>query len=184
MALIKCSECGKEVSDKAVCCPGCGCPVGSSANESVDLGEVIKIYRHSTDGAIRYIVRTYGIDKEIATEMVLNYYNKILPEQDPELYEALIMEKTEIENREIKNTKKQERREAFYNWCEKTRADSRTPKCPKCKSTSITYTNKKLSIGRTIVGGAILGAPGAVLGGLSSKKGYAVCLNCGKRWKL
>lgn len=26
MALIKCPECGKEISDKAVSCPNCGCP--------------------------------------------------------------------------------------------------------------------------------------------------------------
>lgn len=27
MALIKCPECGKEISDKAASCPNCGCPV-------------------------------------------------------------------------------------------------------------------------------------------------------------
>lgn len=27
MALIQCSECGKSISDKAVACPGCGCPL-------------------------------------------------------------------------------------------------------------------------------------------------------------
>lgn len=27
MALIKCSECGKEISDKAETCPSCGCPI-------------------------------------------------------------------------------------------------------------------------------------------------------------
>lgn len=27
MALIKCSECGKEVSDKANACPNCGAPI-------------------------------------------------------------------------------------------------------------------------------------------------------------
>ena len=27
MALIQCGECGKEVSDKAVSCPGCGAPI-------------------------------------------------------------------------------------------------------------------------------------------------------------
>ena len=27
MALIKCPECGKEVSDKAKACPNCGCPI-------------------------------------------------------------------------------------------------------------------------------------------------------------
>lgn len=27
MALIKCEECGKEISDRAAACPNCGCPV-------------------------------------------------------------------------------------------------------------------------------------------------------------
>lgn len=27
MALIQCQECGKEISDKAASCPGCGAPV-------------------------------------------------------------------------------------------------------------------------------------------------------------
>lgn len=27
MALIKCTECGKDVSDKAAACPGCGAPL-------------------------------------------------------------------------------------------------------------------------------------------------------------
>lgn len=27
MALIKCEECGKEISDRAVACPNCGCPI-------------------------------------------------------------------------------------------------------------------------------------------------------------
>lgn len=29
MALIKCGECGKEISDKAISCPNCGCPVNN-----------------------------------------------------------------------------------------------------------------------------------------------------------
>ena len=55
--------------------------------------------------------------------------------------------------------------------------------CPKCHSTSITAQNKRLSIGRAIVGGVLVGGAGAVLGGLSSKKFKKVCLNCGHRWK-
>lgn len=62
--------------------------------------------------------------------------------------------------------------------------------CPKCGSQSITATNKKLSVKRGAVG-AIIGsavnpvgtAVGAVAGGLSSKKMYNVCMNCGHRWK-
>ena len=63
--------------------------------------------------------------------------------------------------------------------------------CPKCGSTSITTTNKKLSTKRgvagAVIGGALTGGigagVGAVAGGLSSKKMYNVCMNCGHRWK-
>ena len=30
MGLIKCSECGREVSDKAVACPSCGAPIANA----------------------------------------------------------------------------------------------------------------------------------------------------------
>ena len=33
MSLIKCPECGKDVSDKAVFCPNCGCPIKSYTKE-------------------------------------------------------------------------------------------------------------------------------------------------------
>ena len=32
MALIKCPECGKEISDKASSCPNCGCPIETDDN--------------------------------------------------------------------------------------------------------------------------------------------------------
>lgn len=41
MALIKCSECGREISDKANSCPHCGCPVAGS-EELVDKSVVEK----------------------------------------------------------------------------------------------------------------------------------------------
>ena len=34
MSLIKCSECGKEVSSKAKSCPNCGCPIYEEKEES------------------------------------------------------------------------------------------------------------------------------------------------------
>lgn len=58
------------------------------------------------------------------------------------------------------------------------------PFCPKCHSTSVTYRDKKLSVGRAVVGGAIAGGAGTVLGGLTSKKGKMKCLNCGHEWKI
>lgn len=34
MALIKCPECGKEISDKAKSCPGCGYPINKTEVET------------------------------------------------------------------------------------------------------------------------------------------------------
>lgn len=177
MALIKCSECGKEISDKAASCPGCGCPVEVEKGEESksDLEKLAdEICSRNADRvkAIKELREATGMDLKSAMDIMDLRYKGATSNQEAE------------KRKEERKLEKKERRDAFYDWCEKTRADARTPKCPKCKSTSITYTNKKLSIGRAVVGGAIIGAPGAVLGGLSSKKGYAVCLNCGKRWKL
>ena len=34
MSLIKCTECGKEFSDKAECCPNCSCPTRDIINDT------------------------------------------------------------------------------------------------------------------------------------------------------
>jgi hypothetical protein len=39
MALIKCSECGREISDKAPTCPGCGNPI----NGGVQIKEKVVV---------------------------------------------------------------------------------------------------------------------------------------------
>lgn len=39
MALIKCPECGKEISDKAIACPNCGCPMESKVTDKTQLNE-------------------------------------------------------------------------------------------------------------------------------------------------
>ncbi|MEG0904539.1 MAG: hypothetical protein RSF30_10010 [Lachnospiraceae bacterium] len=50
MALIKCTECGKEFSDKAEACPNCGCPITqmelttkeAEVEAQMEAGEVVK----------------------------------------------------------------------------------------------------------------------------------------------
>ena len=51
MALIECKECGHKVSDKAECCPNCGCPIEEimSADASNDTN-VSQVY----DDAVQF----------------------------------------------------------------------------------------------------------------------------------
>lgn len=43
MALIKCPECGKQVSDKASSCPQCGCPISGSSVASKPTTAQIRV---------------------------------------------------------------------------------------------------------------------------------------------
>jgi hypothetical protein len=52
MALIKCIECGREISNKALSCPGCGAPVESSFKQETLLQSkvpTVVIYNSHTD---------------------------------------------------------------------------------------------------------------------------------------
>jgi len=56
--------------------------------------------------------------------------------------------------------------------------------CPKCHSKQVTYAGRKVSVGKAVVGGVAFGGVGAVLGGLSGKKGNMKCLKCGHTYKI
>lgn len=43
MALIKCPECGKEISDKSKACIHCGYPLDRTAKENITLSEPAKL---------------------------------------------------------------------------------------------------------------------------------------------
>ena len=66
MALIKCTECGKEISDKATACPHCGCPMTEISNK-----------RTATNRRFRWI-RERSRDKETKNSAVYccrNYFS-------------------------------------------------------------------------------------------------------------
>ena len=117
--------------------------------------------------------------------MVYAFYGKLMSEKDSDLYDKIQKKNERIDKAYKKqcikesDLQRREMRKSFTN--KETKKEAR---CPKCKSTSISYDTKKLSIGRALVGDAVAGPVGAVLGGLTSNKGYCVCLNCGKRWKI
>lgn len=97
MALIKCEECGKEISDKATTCPNCGCPIEKKekepeitweefknedtienedivtiSNQKVDLSDVWS--RNKTKAkSIAEIRKKYGLDMQQAQRIIDDY---------------------------------------------------------------------------------------------------------------
>lgn len=46
MALVACTECGKEVSDRATACIGCGAPIGESVGSGTVLATTQSTSKH------------------------------------------------------------------------------------------------------------------------------------------
>lgn len=94
----------------------------------------------------------------------------------------LKMEKSE-QRRKEKKLEKQERKDKIKEMKKEGIAH-----CPRCKSTSIQYVErrKRLSIGRGIVGTVVAGPLAGAVGAVTSKKykGFVKCLNCGHEWKI
>ncbi len=149
-----CLNCGDKLLDGAKKCPSCG--VKAKDFPIVDLNDKQKIDE---------IVSNVPHPKSGTPKWVKNV----------EMKQKIWNEETVKQTNRPKVQKKRR--------IEKAKQDGKAY-CPKCGSTSVTYIDKKLSIGRAIVGNAVLGETGAILGGLSSKKGYVKCLNCGNKWKI
>ncbi|NLV77526.1 hypothetical protein EDD65_101178 [Keratinibaculum paraultunense] len=91
-----------------------------------------------------------------------------------------------IEKQEYKNRIKEMKKENKYK--KKQMDIEGIAYCPKCKSTSIQYIErrKRLSLGRAVVGTALFSPLGGAVGAVTSKKykGFIKCLNCGHKWKM
>lgn len=152
----------------------------------------------SNKAGFLYIYFINGNEEVKKEEIPFNYvYNDIVEEvvrgilnhlKNPD--EALVIEQKEkvgLFKQVNKEAKKQSIEKAEQKKEEKERLlklqKEGIPYCPKCHSTSLTTTNKKLSVGRAAVGGALLGGTGAILGGLTSKKVELLCINCGHKFK-
>lgn len=58
MALIKCPECGKEISDRAVSCPHCGYPIKNLSREKESVNEyavILEDYKASIVKCIKIV---------------------------------------------------------------------------------------------------------------------------------
>lgn len=63
MALIKCTECGKEISQKAKTCPSCGAPVKSIGNALADLQKATSGLGGLLGVVVLYFLLKYWFDR-------------------------------------------------------------------------------------------------------------------------
>lgn len=64
MALIKCPECGKEISDRAQACPQCGCPINDTLEPTDDFTKYLLLAQQArkvknTNDAMHYYTLAY-----------------------------------------------------------------------------------------------------------------------------
>ena len=68
MALVGCSECAKEVSDKALACPNCGCPIVAQKSTAQEKEE-----RQSSDALAAELVNKVNAGELSKTDAIIAY---------------------------------------------------------------------------------------------------------------
>ena len=155
MALIKCPECGKEISDKSDKCIHCGFPLIETKNttcningKEYDLSFILEFYKEQPDGKVK-LISNFMKMTNCGLKDAKDVIDKIL--ETNEIPKVLILKQQESSK--------------------KVEEDNR-PKCPNCHSTnikSITGTERAISI---------MG-----LGVFSKKINKSFkCLNCKYTW--
>ena len=153
MALIKCPECGKEISDKSEKCIHCGFPLVKEKNticningKKYDLSYILDFYREHPDGKVKLI----GNFRKMAN-CSLSDAKKVIDEiiETNEIPQNLILEQQE-------NAKRME--EESINQI----------RCPKCNSIAITTGARGVN---------------NFWGFLGASKAINRCGNCGYSWK-
>ena len=167
--LIKCPECGKEISDKSKQCIHCGYPLEEVKQDDKDnviplntyvtlengnTCDIGKIYQETCQlttfskdtkiEAIKIIRTKYGYDLLLAKMITDQVYNYLYSPSDVNIIKS---------NAEIKNT-------------ESTIIISKLS-CPRCGATTIATINKGYSL---------------LFGFLGSGKPINVCQKCGYKW--
>lgn len=164
MALIKCTECGHQVSDKAEICPSCGYKV-SDIKKDISNSK----YKNKYDCKINGVVHDLSFLKDIIEEepdkemihpkIVHGMYKSGIFGEDA-LEALLFADVIKFNNNEIPNDYNEKLEEMRAH----NRAEvlSRQPKCPTCSSTNI----RKLGFFET---------------GIYCPKTFR-CNNCGYEW--
>ena len=127
MALIKCPECGKEISDKATNCPSCGCPLeNANSNEQSSSQDLLKKDKVNKKikliipivciVAIAIIVSIVGIKSKQKKEKQKQIYNEAVELLDKgKTDEAIEKLDSILDYKDAKHLKEKAEEQATYN---------------------------------------------------------------------
>ena len=156
MAMIKCMECGKLISDKSNVCINCGCPTKVSIENKTDINYICIINGKPIDFSDIYD-EIIQLTKEERIGKILNLISK---KSSLEMKDSMELYKVIQKGDGLPNS---------YNGKEaKCDTNNLLPKCPKCGSTSITAGQRGYKL---------------LTGFLGSNKTVNRCANCGHQWK-
>lgn len=193
MALIKCMECGRKISEKTVSCLYCGYPISEFENMDNDDNKVDKLVK-----TVNRIHRIYPTEKVKAIKELRKYtgirlgeaINIIDKEYRGEGIYGLAVECVEKKNAVLLKSSviSNISRDDYKKGGVFTKI-----KCPRCLSIEyqVIDTKKKFSFSRALAGniiGGLISPAGAVVGatiGMQGKNGKTkfVCSHCGKIWE-
>ena len=153
MALIKCPECGKEISDKSDKCIHCGFPLIETKNticningKEYDLSFILEFYKEQPDGKVK-LISNFMKMTNCGLKDAKDVIDKIL--ETNEIPKVLI-----LKQQEQVQVSKRESKELIH--------------CPKCDSTAITTGARGVN---------------NFWGLLGASKTVNRCGNCGYTWK-
>ena len=180
MALIKCPECGGQVSDKAPACIHCGCPLTNRPSEWNGRNvEPINIFINSLNNGelslfVNFCEYIEDIAKSSSDPTKKNIKNQLSDSQNSKFYEFMgeLAFKYKLSNHDtgkfiIQYLRSQNIAETPTIQSQPTPQPTNQLRCPKCGSTSITTEERGYDI---------------MWGFLGSSRKKNLCQKCGYNW--
>lgn len=185
MALIKCPECGREISDRAAACPHCGCPVSSATQSEPTLEYEIYI----SSSLNEYDQDILADILEAADIMGRGLALSFAKQAPTVIKRGLGKDEAESVCASLSHAKIPAKIRAYksVSTIVEASAPAATPirsneaRCPRCHSTAIQVVKKGFSFGKATAGAILFGPVGAVAG-LASDKYQRVCAACGHKF--